>query len=128
MRCLLDTHALLWWLRADQRLSPTATQVISDATTDVIVSAASIWEIAIKAGLGRLELPDDLASFFQRQLEINSFELLPVQLHHAAAVRDLSGHHRDPFDRLLIAQAQTERLALVSGDQHFRAYEVDILW
>lgn len=128
MRCLLDTHALLWWLDADHRLSPTATEIIGDSRTEVFVSVASAWEIAIKAGLGRLDLPDDLAGFFERQLETNGFDLLTIGLRHALAVRDLPNHHRDPFDRLLIAQARTEGLMLVSSDAQLRAYDVSLRW
>jgi len=125
---LLDTHVLLWWLQADPRLSEAATKAIAESTTDAFVSVVSIWEIAIKAGLGRLEMPDDLEAFFDRHLSINGFAVLPIQLRHAAAVRNLPNHHRDPFDRLLVAQVQAEDLRLISSDEQLDAYEIDVLW
>jgi PIN domain nuclease of toxin-antitoxin system len=94
----------------------------------VSVSVASVWEIAIKAGLGQLKVPPDLRGYLRRQLARNEFELLPVLFEHAVAVRDLSLHHRDPFDRLLIAQTRVERLNLISRDPRMRAYEIEVLW
>jgi len=105
---LLDTHALLWWLADDIRLADAARAAIADSANDAFVSAASAWEIAIKARLGKVSMPDDLGE----QLAANSFTPLPVQLTHALAVRHLPDHHRDPFDRLLVAQAQVEGLTL----------------
>ncbi|MGH6896106.1 MAG: type II toxin-antitoxin system VapC family toxin [Geminicoccaceae bacterium] len=93
-----------------------------------IEKCASIWEIAIKAGLGQLRLPTDLGGFLASQLAVSSFQVLPIGLEHAVAVRDLPLHHRDPFDRLLIAQSRTEGLALITRDARMRAYEVDVLW
>jgi PIN domain nuclease of toxin-antitoxin system len=92
------------------------------------VSVASVWEIAIKAGLGQRNVPLDLRGFLRRQLARNEFELLPVLFEHAVAVRYLPLHHRDPFDRLLIAQARVEQLTLVSRDARMKAYEIEVLW
>lgn len=128
MRLLLDTHVLLWWIDGDPRISARSHALISDADNIVSVSVASVWEIAIKAGLGQLEVPPDLRGYLRRQLVRNEFELLPVLFEHAAAVRDLPLHHRDPFDRLLIAQSQIERLALISRDARMKAYEIEVLW
>ena len=128
MRLVLDTHVLLWWIDGDPRISDRAQALISDADNTVSVSVASVWEIAIKAGLGQLEVPPDLRGYLRRQLARNDFELLPVLFEHAVAVRDLPLHHRDPFDRLLIAQARIERLNLVSRDARMKAYEIDVLW
>lgn len=128
MRILLDTHALLWWLEDTPALSAHARAVIGDPGTAVLVSTASIWEVAIKARLGRLDVPDDLEGFFTRQLSENGFDVLPVHLRHAALVRHLDDHHRDPFDRLLVAQARCEVVPLISKDQWLQAYDVEVLW
>ncbi|MGF1477334.1 MAG: type II toxin-antitoxin system VapC family toxin [Geminicoccaceae bacterium] len=128
MRLLLDTHSLLWWLEDAPALSEKARELISDPTNLVLVSTASIWEVAIKARLGRLDVPDDLESFFTRQLSLNGFDVLPVHLQHAALVRHLDDHHNDPFDRLLVAQARCEKIPLVSKDRWLDAYDVEIIW
>jgi PIN domain nuclease of toxin-antitoxin system len=127
VRLLLDTHILLWWIDDDPRMSDRARALISHADT-VMLSVASVWEIAIKAGLGQLEVPPDLARYLRQQLARNEFELLPVLCEHAVAVRDLPLHHRDPFDRLLIAQSRVERLNLVSQDARMKAYAIEVLW
>jgi PIN domain nuclease of toxin-antitoxin system len=92
------------------------------------VSVARAWEIAIKAGLGQLEVPPGLRGYLRRQLARNEFDLLPVLFEHAVAVRDLPLHHRDPFDRLLIAQARVEQLSVVSRDPRMKAYAIEVLW
>ena len=92
------------------------------------MSIASVWEIAIKAGLGQLQVRPDLRRYLLRQLARNEFELLPVLFEHAVAIRDLPLHHRDPFDRLLIAQSLTERLVLISHDARMKAYAIEVLW
>jgi PIN domain nuclease of toxin-antitoxin system len=127
VRLLLDTHVLLWWIDGDPRISSRSRELISGDNA-VAVSVVSIWEIAIKASLGRLAVPRDLRTYLRRQLARNQFELLPVLLEHAVAVRDLPLHHRDPFDRLLIAQSRAEGLALVSRDTRMKAYEVEVVW
>ena len=127
MRLLLDTHVLLWWIDDDPRLSGRSRSLISHADT-VLVSVASVWEIAIKAGLGKLEVRPNLRRYLLRQLARNEFELLPVLFEHAVAIRDLPLHHRDPFDRLLIAQSLTERLVLISHDARMKAYAIEVLW
>jgi PIN domain nuclease of toxin-antitoxin system len=119
---LLDTHALLWFLGGDeQRIAEAVRSRIEDGG---IVSSASIWEIAIKKGLGKLDAPDDLP---ERLGELG-FELLPINADHAWRVQELPMHHRDPFDRLLIAQAQIERLQILSADPGFADYEVEVVW
>ncbi len=128
MRVLLDTHALLWWLEDTPALSAKAREVIGDPGTTVLVSTVSIWEVAIKARLGRLDVPDDLEGFFTRQLSENGFDVLPVHLRHAALVRHLDDHHRDPFDRLFVSQARCEKVSLVSKDQWLQAYDVEVIW
>ena len=102
--------------------------LLQDETIDVRVSLASLWELAIKTGLRRLTLPADLLGFFRRQLMLTGFEMLPIELEHVVAVRDLPLYHRDPFDRLLIAQSRLEGLSLVSRDRHLEAYGVQLVW
>ncbi|GAC1331018.1 MAG: type II toxin-antitoxin system VapC family toxin [Mycobacteriales bacterium] len=123
MKLLLDTHTLLWWLADEPRLADPARSAIARPDNDVYVSAASAWELAIKAGLGKVSLPDDLGA----QLVANSFTPLPVQLAHGLAVRHLPEHHRDPFDRVLVAQAQIEGLTVVTADQWIPRYDVAVL-
>lgn len=123
MRLLLDTHVLLWALTDDARLRPDVRDRIADGRTEVLVSAASAWEIAIKRALGRLQVPGDLAI----QLEAARFEGLDITIDHALAVGDLPDHHRDPFDRLLVAQAQVDRLTLVTHDPQIQRYDVAVL-
>lgn len=128
MKLLLDTHAFLWWITGSDRISHRARDAISDNTNEVYFSAASGWELAIKAGLGRVVLPDDLEEFVAEQLVANGFDVLPIHLRHALGVRGLPDLHRDPFDRMLIAQARTEGMSLVSGDPHMAQYQADVVW
>lgn len=128
MRLLLDTHVFLWAIADPSRLSNRVRRWLEDADNEAWVSIATVWEIAIKTGLGRLRLPSDLGGFLARQLASSNFRLLPIGLEHAVAIRDLPLHHLDPFDRLLIAQARLEQLSLVSRDQRMHAYEIQVLW
>jgi PIN domain nuclease of toxin-antitoxin system len=128
MRLLLDTHAFLWWITDDDRLSQRGGELIADGANDVYFSAASAWEIAIKAGLGRIRLPDEAWAFTPQQLERNAFQALPIHVAHAVAVIALPDVHRDPFDRMLVAQAMTEGLTLVSGDRNLSRYPVPVVW
>jgi PIN domain nuclease of toxin-antitoxin system len=123
MRTLVDTHMLLWWLGNDPRLPASASAAIRDPDNDVLVSAASAWEIAIKKALGRLEAPDDLVEV----VEANGFTALPIMLGHALRAGSLPPHHADPFDRMLIAQAQAERLTVITADRRFARYDVELL-
>ena len=124
MRLLLDTHVLLWWLADDRRLKGPERRAIADAETLVYVSAATVWEIAIKKGLGRLDVDTEV---LQRELESGAMIELPVRWRHAKSTGALPRHHEDPFDRLLVAQAQAEGLVLVSYDAAFRDYDVAVL-
>jgi PIN domain nuclease of toxin-antitoxin system len=123
-RLLLDTHALLWWLTDDAALSPTARQALADPGIEPLVSAASLWEIAIKRSLGKLTAPDDLPE----RIVDEGFSWLPVSPLHAWQVRELPAHHRDPFDRLLVAQALAEHLPVITADPRFDAYGVEVRW
>ena len=128
MRALLDTHAFLWWISGDDRLSDRASQAIADGRNEIFVSAASIWEIAVKARLGRLSIPGDPGQFIGGQVVENAFRGLPIVAGHALRLWELPDHHRDPFDRMLVAQAQVEGLALISSDTHVARYDVEVVW
>ena len=128
MKVLLDTHVFLWWITDDPRLSPRAREIIANGANVLFLSAASGWEIAIKTKLGRLRLPDKPERFILKQLESNAIEVLPVQMSHALHVYALPDHHRDPFDRLLIAQAQLEKLPILTADPQISRYEVETIW
>ena len=127
MNLLLDTHALIWWLATPERLSEPARNEIADPGNGVYVSAASAWEMAIKTGLGRLTAQPDLQSWLPARLSTERFVPLPVTLAHALGVERLPFHHRDPFDRILIAQANAEGMALVTRDSAFDRYELRLL-
>jgi len=124
VKLLLDTHAALWWLADDARVGRDAERELSDDTNRVLLSAAVIWEVAIKRSLGKLQAPADLA---QTLLGAGA-QPLPVTLDHAAAVEALPWHHRDPFDRILVSQALTEGAAIVSQDERLRPYGVSLVW
>lgn len=131
MRVLLDTHAFLWWILDDPRLPASAREIIADPSNTVLFSTASAWEIAIQAHLGRLTLSpaeEDLERFVARQVEENRFQVLPIQLNHALRVHSLPLYHRDPFDRLLVAQAEVEALPILTRDPEIRRYGVEALW
>jgi len=123
MNLLLDTHVLLWWLDASPTLSEKATSAIADGSNLVFVSAAVIWEIRIKQALGKLEIPSN----FRQVLDRQPFEIPGITAEHAHAVGDLPAHHRDPFDRMLIAQAKVEGFAIVTRDSIFKEYKVPII-
>ena len=128
MRLLLDTHVLLWWVEDDPQLSLMARHQIADERNDCLVSLATAWEMAIKAGLGKLKLAVPVQRYFQEHLSPNNFQLLPIGLEHVTLVETLPLHHRDPFDRLLIAQARCDGLVLVSADQLFDDYGITRIW
>ncbi|MFA6166339.1 MAG: type II toxin-antitoxin system VapC family toxin [Gemmatimonadaceae bacterium] len=128
MRLLLDTHALLWWLDGDARLSKRARAAIGDARTVCLVSAASAWEITTKARLGKLPGALDVAADVMGCLRSQQFTPLDISVDHAQRAGSLPGVHRDPFDRMLIAQAQAENLPLVSNEVVFDGYGVVRIW
>ncbi|MER2527009.1 MAG: type II toxin-antitoxin system VapC family toxin [Candidatus Competibacter denitrificans] len=127
MNLLLDTHAFLWWVNGDA-LPPLATAAICNPENAVWLSAASAWEITIKASLGKLRLTDRVARFIETQLRQNAFNWLPIDTAALDILQDLPFHHRDPFDRLLIAQAISQGYSLVSADRAFDQYPVKKLW
>jgi len=123
MRCLVDTHALLWALGEPSALSSTAREALADPANVVVVSSASLWECAIKASIGKLDLPED---FFGSIPELG-YEVLPIRISHLNVYRTLPMHHRDPFDRMLVAQAKAEALTLISRDPEIAKYDSEIL-
>ncbi|WP_310386752.1 type II toxin-antitoxin system VapC family toxin [Roseateles sp.] len=127
MRLLLDTHIFLWWVTGDKALSKKARAAIADSGNECFFSVASAWELAIKHSLGKLELSGSLERFLPEQLALNQFQLLPIELSHSLRVASLPWHHRDPFDRLLIAQCQVENLTLVSADKQLAGYGVALI-
>lgn len=128
MRVLLDTQALLWFLLHDSRLSKTAELVICDPANEIEISPASYWEIAIKISIGKYTLPLPYQQFVESQLAANDFRILHIEPKHTAQLVEMPLHHRDPFDRLLIAQSLSENLPIVSADSKFGAYGVNRLW
>jgi PIN domain nuclease of toxin-antitoxin system len=128
MNLLLDTHVFLWFIAGDERLSKTARTLIENADNEVFLSQASLWEIAIKISLGKLTLSQPFETLMAEQLQQNQIQLLDIRLQHAAGVITLPFHHRDPFDRMLIAQAQAETLTLVSEDSSINLYDVRSVW
>jgi PIN domain nuclease of toxin-antitoxin system len=128
MRALLDTHVFLWWVTADPRLSPRASDYLTSGANVLLFSVASGWELAIKAGLGRLAVPGGLDSFIPEQLTRNAIDVLPVQMRHALFVASVPALHRDPFDRLLVAQAILEQVPLLTADERLRPYPVETIW
>lgn len=123
MSLLLDTHILLWWLSDDSLLPTAAREAIASPQTEVLVSAATAWEIAIKQAAGRLDAPEDLLE----AVEANDFQTLTITAAHAVDAAALPPHHSDPFDRILIAQARAETLTLISVDNRFPKYDVELL-
>ena len=128
MKCLLDTSVWLWSLTTWERINEEARGVLSSGRNELYLSAASSWEIAIKTALGRLQLPEPAASYIPKRMATEGIRPLAITHTHALAVSDLPLHHGDPFDRLLIAQARTEDMMILTADRTFELYEVEILW
>jgi len=128
MRLLLDTHTFLWWLGDDPALSAKARSVIADGRNECYLSLASCWEMAIKSSLGKLRLSQPVERFIPDELSANGFQLLGIDFRHVAKVEALPFHHRDPFDRLLAAQALSEKMAIVSADTVLSEYGVRRIW
>jgi PIN domain nuclease of toxin-antitoxin system len=124
LRLLPDTHAALWLLMGDERLSRRAERLLTDASNEVLLSAAVVWEVAVKRSLGKLDAPEDFADLL---LDAGAAPLV-VSIEHAGAVANLPWHHRDPFDRIIVAQADLEQAVLVTGDERLKAYDVRVAW
>ena len=128
MRILLDSHAVLWYVDQDQMLSGTAHAAITDPANDLLVSAATIWELATKAAIGKLSLSQPYRLWMNKAMSDLRASLLPVSIDYADAQAGLPFHHRDPFDRLIIAQSLIEGISVVSADGQFDAYGVNRVW
>jgi PIN domain nuclease of toxin-antitoxin system len=128
MKLLLDTQSFLWFIGGSPRLSPRAASRIADPANEVVLSIASLWEMAVKVSLGKLNLGEPFGQLIPAQLQTNRIGVLPIEVAHLAIVSILPLHHHDPFDRLIIAQAEVEGLPIVSSDPAFDAYPVTRLW
>lgn len=127
MKVLLDTHAFLWFINDDPQLSLPAKKLM-ESDIDLFLSIASLWEISIKVSLGKLTLPSLFDLFIPEQLQVNEIEILPIELRHLTPLIDLPFHHREPFDRLIIAQTLVEEAIVISRDEIFDGYDVKRLW
>lgn len=128
MKALLDTHTFLWWNANEPQLSETVRAIIADGNNEIFLSAASAWEIAIKAALGRLSIPAPPEQYVADRLTLHHMQGLPIQLSHALRVYSLPEIHRDPFDRLLIAQSQMEKMPILTTDKNISSYDVEVIW
>ena len=122
-RALLDTHVLLWWLAEPEKLSKEQFEIISSKNSQILVSVASIWEIRIKESLGKIEVPSDLVTLIKEE----GFEFIPISPQHADYIKELPQIHKDPFDRIIIAQGKLEGLKVLSSDKVFRGYDVEVV-
>lgn len=128
MRLLLDTHTFLWWINNDSLISDPARVAIASERNECFLSLASCWELAIKTSIGKLRLTKSVERFIPEELAANDFQLLAMDFRHVAKVESLPFHHRDPFDRLLVAQALTERMTIISADAVLSEYGVKRIW
>jgi PIN domain nuclease of toxin-antitoxin system len=128
MRVLLDTHVFLWWVEGDRALPAKARAALADQENECLISLVSAWELAIKAGLGKLKLALPVKRYVVEHAAANGFRMLDIRMAHIGRVETLAPHHGDPFDRLLIAQAIEEKLPVVTADPVFRKYGVKRIW
>lgn len=128
MKILLDTHAFIWWDSDPTKLSGQVLALCQDQQNALLISVASVWEMQIKLQLGKLKLPLPLAELLDSQQQKNHVEVLPVLLEHVLAVQHLPAHHKDPFDRLLIAQGNVENVIIITNDPIFSKYTDKVLW
>lgn len=128
MKALLDTHTLLWLVDNPEKLPTRVITICEDGQNELFISIASFWELAIKMSLGKIELDANALARLKTWCDDNAVQLLPISINHCQQVQTLPFHHRDPFDRLLIAQARCDELVLLSADGHFADYSVDVIW
>ena len=128
MRYLLDTHTFIWWDQKSANLSPRARALFHDTAARLLLSIASVWEIQIKLAIGKLALPAPLMDIVNNQIKTNQIELLPITLSHIASLDGLPMYHRDPFDRMLVAQAISEQIPIISADPVMGQYPVTAIW
>ncbi|QFS49435.1 type II toxin-antitoxin system VapC family toxin [Nostoc sphaeroides] len=128
MKFLLDTQAFLWFVLKDRALSQVACDLIVDPLNDILLNPASSWEIAIKVSIGKYQIPGNFETWIEHQIQVNELEILPIKVAHVAAIVTLPFHHKDPFDRLLVAQALTEKIPIISVDAALDNYPVTRYW
>lgn len=127
MKLLLDTHIFIWWAEEPARLSPIALTALEDDSNDLVLSVASVWEMQIKIQIGKMKLSQSMSALIASQQQANDLPILPIEYTHVLALDNLPLHHKDPFDRVIIAQTIAESLTLVSADTEFPAYPVRLL-
>jgi PIN domain nuclease of toxin-antitoxin system len=128
MKVLLDTHTFLWWVADDPQISVTAKNIIANPDNDIYLSVVSAWEIIIKVGTGKLSLSEPPEIYIPTRIASNQFEILPVQISHILEIHSLPNFHKDPFDRLLIAQSLVENFSLITVDSAIAQYPVQTIW
>jgi PIN domain nuclease of toxin-antitoxin system len=128
LKAILDTHAFIWWVTNDSRITDNVRQIIADSSNELFLSVASCWEMIIKMQLGKLTLTGNPESFIPEQMLLNSIRGLPIQVSHTLHVYKLPLHHRDPFDRLIISQSQIEKMPVITSDPLFKEYDLKIIW
>jgi len=128
MTALLDTHVFLWWLYESSRLSVRVREILADGSNTLPFSSASVWELIVKIQSGKLRMPEEPEAFIVRRLALHSMESLSVKLEHAVRVYTLPAHHKDPFDRILVAQAISERVPIITADSQIPRYPVEVIW
>jgi PIN domain nuclease of toxin-antitoxin system len=128
MQVILDTNAFLWWVTDDDKLSKAARSIISNPKNTIFFSVASAWEIVIKYQLGKLPLPDPPKSYIPDRVKYYGFIILSINLKEVLRIANLETHHKDPFDRILIAQGQSLKFPIITSDKKFALYDVDIIW
>jgi PIN domain nuclease of toxin-antitoxin system len=128
MKILLDTHAFLWWNMDSSQLSIRAKEIIASGRTEIYISAASTWEMAIKCQKGKLVLPESPEKYAISRISHYGFTTLPIQISHTLRTYNLPLIHNDPFDRLLVAQCQMEEMSIISADEYIKQYDVDVIW
>jgi PIN domain nuclease of toxin-antitoxin system len=124
MRCLLDTHIFIWWILDHPKLSRSSRETIADPTNELFFSSASAWEIVIKSTLGKLSLPENPVQWIRKHLDFNRIQALPITVEHALMLHELPSLHRDPFDRIMVAQARCEDLTIITDDEWILKYEI----
>lgn len=128
MKLLLDSHVLIWWASSSEKISKKVYNIINDTNNTLLFSLASVWEMQIKFQLGKLNLNSNLPTLIDNQQRVNNLQLLPIELNHIYALNNLPPHHKDPFDRLLIAQSIVEQIPIASIDEVFDSYPIQRLW
>jgi PIN domain nuclease of toxin-antitoxin system len=128
MKALLDTHAFLWWITDDPRISPKVREIMQDAANEILLSAASGWEIAIKVKLERLQLPDEPGVYIAKHMALNAIQSLAITMSHSLYTCNLPDIHKDPFDRIIIAQAIMEGMPLLTNDSNILKYDIKVIW